>query len=73
MSPPNGYVKCHPGDIHVEPERIAASSGDFVLREGALAHASRGRPSHRRLPQRRCRAKYDLRKGESDSDWEGHI
>jgi len=35
MSPPNGYVKMSPyGDIHVEPERIAASSGDFILREG---------------------------------------
>jgi hypothetical protein len=35
LSPLNGYVKMSPhGDIHVEPERIAASGGDFILRAG---------------------------------------
>jgi transposase len=50
LSPRNGNVKMSPyetGDICIEPERITTSGG-----EAALAHASRGRPSHRRLPQR---------------------
>src|ERR1700681_810991 len=37
MSPLNGYVKMSPyetGDICIEPERIATSGGDFILREG---------------------------------------
>ena len=47
LSPLYSNVKMSPyGDIHVEPERIAMSGCDFILRE-------RG-PSvcHRRLPQR---------------------
>src|SRR6202051_648252 len=37
MSPLNGYVKMSPyetGDICIEPERIATSGGDFILRAG---------------------------------------
>src|ERR1035441_10507818 len=37
MSPLNGYVKMSPyetGDICIEPERIATSGCDFILREG---------------------------------------
>ncbi|MGH9564963.1 MAG: hypothetical protein ACRD4I_03165, partial [Candidatus Angelobacter sp.] len=37
LSPLNSYVKMSPyetGDICIEPERIATSSGDFILREG---------------------------------------
>src|SRR6267154_914942 len=37
LSPLNGYVKMSPyetGDICIEPERIATSGGDFILREG---------------------------------------
>ena len=37
LSPLNGYVKMSPyetGDICIEPERIAASGCDFILREG---------------------------------------
>src|SRR5450759_883272 len=37
MSPLNSYVKMSPyetGDICIEPERIATSGCDFILREG---------------------------------------
>src|SRR5665811_1532817 len=37
LSPLNGYVKMSPyetGDICIEPERIATSGCDFILREG---------------------------------------
>ena len=37
LSPLNGYVKMSPygtGDLCIEPERIATSGNDFVLREG---------------------------------------
>jgi len=37
MSPLNSYVKMSPyetGDICIEPERVATSGRDFVLREG---------------------------------------
>src|ERR1700681_107818 len=37
LSPLNGYVKMSPyetGDICIEPERIATSGCDFIVREG---------------------------------------
>src|SRR6202163_3769154 len=37
LSPLNSYVKMSPyetGDIRIEPERIATSGGDFIVREG---------------------------------------
>ena len=37
LSPLNGYVKMSPyetGDIRIEPERIATSGGDYIVREG---------------------------------------
>jgi hypothetical protein len=42
LSPPNGYVKMspyEPGDICIEPERIAASECDFIVREGEAGGA----------------------------------
>src|SRR5258707_13868196 len=44
LSPLNGYVKMSPyetGDICIEPERIAASGGDFLLREGGAGGCPR--------------------------------
>src|SRR5260221_1660831 len=53
LSPLNGYVKMSPyetGDICIEPERIAASGGDFLLREGGKCVCPRPRPPRTKTP-----------------------